>query len=273
MVAWYIEETEIYGNNEINALFCPDVYFEYVKCSRNYLSRYLTYSNVCAVLKLFYEEIIKEQYGYEVLYDDVRKYIGTNEIQIVHLGDTRHIALINLMKEGGNPVIAMTMSGHENMTMFEHYASNIDSFLECMAEREYRMITSSKNQFTVSRYKGPLNVSDFTPLDNGRCYSPKFKNCDFTDCANVFSYDGAIGRCEDCTYFRRDDMSFNNSKEIYLSRIKNDLELIRILYKQLKHEGEEPDDIIRAAMQYQEDALTYQKYLLETREFNHGKTE
>ena len=33
---------------------------------------------------------------------------------MIHIGDTRHIAMINLIAEGASPVTAMLLAGHED---------------------------------------------------------------------------------------------------------------------------------------------------------------
>ena len=44
-----------------------------------------------------------------------------HEINFIHIGDTRHIAMINLIAEGASPVTAMLLAGHDNITTSSHY--------------------------------------------------------------------------------------------------------------------------------------------------------
>ena len=48
----------------------------------------------------------------------------------LHLGDRRHISLINLMTEGAQPQAVMALAGHNDPAQHFHYASNLYVYLK-----------------------------------------------------------------------------------------------------------------------------------------------
>ena len=67
-------------------------------------------------MRYFFNEIISQEYGYQVNYFSFPTRLDENEINLIHIGDTRHIAMINLIAEGASPVTAMLLAGHEDVT-------------------------------------------------------------------------------------------------------------------------------------------------------------
>ena len=58
---------------------------------------------------------------------DEYAHMKDDEIQYIFLGDTRHLAMINILAEGGTPVLAMALAGHNNIDISMHYAANLTS--------------------------------------------------------------------------------------------------------------------------------------------------
>ena len=113
----YINETDKYEHTDIDTLFVTDPHYRKWGQRKHSDSRFLTYMNMNTILKYFYKEIIHEKYGYTIRYDNEEVDHENKEIRYIHLGDTRHIAFINLMQEGATPVTAMLLGGHTNIEM------------------------------------------------------------------------------------------------------------------------------------------------------------
>lgn len=79
-------------------------------------------------------------------------------IQYMNLGDTRHLALINLIAEGATPMIAMELAGHDNPVMSAHYFSNITNWIECKTYHQYKRLIKGKQEYTISQYVPTLEV-------------------------------------------------------------------------------------------------------------------
>ena len=90
------------------------------------------------VLKYFYNDVISGKYHLKIIDDRNLKHLNKGEIQRLHLGDTRHLALINIIADGGTPVLAMMLAGHDDINMASHYYSNITSLIECRTYAQYR---------------------------------------------------------------------------------------------------------------------------------------
>ena len=118
--------TEENGNTDLNTLFVTDPHYMKWGQLKHSNSRYLTYVNMNTILRYFYRDIIVGKYGFRVLQETTNQHLEDDEIGRIHLGDTRHIALINIMQEGGTPVTAMLLTGHDNIITASHYYSNTE---------------------------------------------------------------------------------------------------------------------------------------------------
>jgi hypothetical protein len=94
--------------------------------------------NLKNILDSFYEEIIQGKYGFnpidrlDVCDKDIRFVDKTsgNCIVKLKLGDTRHLAIMNLILSGRNPYIIKELAGHRDINSFEHYGNHIEKFVE-----------------------------------------------------------------------------------------------------------------------------------------------
>lgn len=146
----YLDMTAHYNGTEINTLFVAEPHYFNFGHSKPKDSRFLTYANMCTIMRCFYEEIICGRLGMTVAYEHGARQLKNNEIGYIHLGDTRHIAMINLMKEGGTPVTAMLLAGHDSMIMSSHYYTNLEKLIECKTYRYYRRLTAGDSNYRVS---------------------------------------------------------------------------------------------------------------------------
>lgn len=264
-VSDYLFLTRDYPKNDINTLFISDPHYQEWGYGRKINSRYYTYVNLSTALKYFYSQIIIDRYGYRLVPKN-KNILGEKEIQFVNLGDTRHIAMINMILEGATPVTAMLLAGQENIETAAHYFGNVASLVECRVVREFKRLTAGAESYSLSHFKGPLQVAEFTLLNDGaKCYSPNVSKGDYTDCDKVSGPHGEIGWCENCTYFRSGGLPFAHAKDKYIKQIQSEADyLAKVIDKVRKHQGSN-EEIGEALLRLKSSCYTYQNYLEETR--------
>lgn len=260
----YVRITEKYEDTEINTLFVTDPHYKKWGQKKPSVSRFLTYINLNTILKYFYKEIIGERYNYTTVYENETTYLPDNQIGYIHLGDTRHIAMINLMQEGGTPMLAMFLAGHTNTEMASHYYSNVTRLIECKTYREYRRIVSDNTKFEISKVFSLPQVGNFKELcDGGRCYSPKYNNEEIDDCLKSIGDNGEIGYCPNCIYYRNNTISFFSSDDIYKKHIKDDCDALKDAINLIREEKGDVEDIGEALLKLKSSSKSYEAYLLE----------
>lgn len=259
----YLDNTKQYDTNELKTLFITDTHYLQWGQKKKSNSRYFTYVNMNCVMRYFFNNIIADKYGLKIIYDREITHLEEGCINYLYLGDTRHLALINIIAEGGTPVIAMMLAGHDNIEMASHYYSNITSLIECRTYKQYRKVLKGSVTYEIS-HKGslPLSIKDFVMLDdNTICYSPRFLDGDYTDCKSVLGPNGEIGDCTNCTYHRRDTkVDFFKSDKIYKKKIQDDCKQLVQIVKQVRYTKGSYEDIIQAMMKLKNSSYSYQQY-------------
>ena len=118
------------------------------------------------------------------------------EIGRIRLGDTRHIALINLMTSGASLSVCRELAGHQNFASSAHYYSNVKQFLNALTLCRAHPREPFIKQFSID------NLSHGgIPMCGGRCYSQAVANNDYSDCVCAISPKGTPGDCKSCRYF------------------------------------------------------------------------
>ena len=214
LIREYISMTACYAPTELDTLLIPDPHYLLKGRSRNKRSRYFTYANLRCNLQDFLERIVRERYGYRILDLDEGSPgdTGTDAAQAAepvlyapHLGDTRHISLVNMIVEGVQPLAAMELAAHENPRQVFHYAANIDTYLKCATYRAYRDRDYARSPFSFNVSAALVQVDETGPrteLDEGFCYSPSFLREDVSDCLKAYGPHSELGWCHRCPYFR-----------------------------------------------------------------------
>ncbi|MBR2408381.1 MAG: hypothetical protein IKB07_05435 [Lachnospiraceae bacterium] len=259
----YINLTEKYAATDLDTLFVTDVHYKKWGMRKNRNSRYLSYTNMNTILRYFYEEIIRDRYGYSIVYEHDSSHLDDGEICYIHLGDTRHIALINIMQEGGTPVTAMLLAGHTNTEMASHYYSNITQMIECKTYRQHRRLISGDSKFSISNVSYVPSTKAFTTLsDNGKCYSEAYRNGEITDCLCSVGENGEIGYCPKCIHYRRDGISYFGSDDIYKRNIEADCKMLTEAIELVRKEKGSPEEIGEVLRRLYSSSKSYQAYLL-----------
>lgn len=129
--------------------------------------------------------------------------LGKDEIVKINLGDTRHIALQNLLINGCNYLMAKEVSGHDTIDMIYHYAGNLKNLVKCKAFSLYQQSKKTEKMELGTNTKAEDILLEkslaYIETDIGRCYSKNFveKN-EVSDCYKVG------GDCAVCCYFEGD---------------------------------------------------------------------
>lgn len=274
----YIKLTDSFEKTPINTLFLLEPYNKYriLKHKMKVTDRYLTYGSMNIILRYFYEEIISRRYLYTVIYENINTHLNSKEICYIHLGDTRHISLINLMMEGGTPVTAMLLAGHNNELTASHYYSNIKNMIECRTYRLYRKQIQGNKIQTIAKLQNIPRNSNYKSLKNGgRCYSNAYMSGDISDCINSIGPNGELGYCLNCINYRYSLGSDCETEDYLIRQLEFDCNsLIHAIELARKGKGC-VEDIGQELLKLQSSSISYERYLLEKKynkqEKNNGK--
>ena len=86
----------------------------------------------------------------------------------IHLGDTRHLAMVNLILSGGSPVVCRELAGHEDIDISSHYYSNMSMVVESIVTSRFRGWDPSSALDGQKRYYLSLPEKRFR-VENGWC--------------------------------------------------------------------------------------------------------
>ena len=267
-ILWYIDCTSNYPEELTHTLFVTDTHYAKWDRTAPYTSRCFSYMNFQTCLRYFFKLIVNERYGYEVIYNNDETVLPNDKcIEYLHLGDTRHIALINLIAEGATPMVAMMLAGHDNPEMSSHYYSNISQLIECRTYRMFKKRIKGKQTYTLSKREDKLPTKDFLPLDNGgKCCSSNVAKGDFSDCYQVMGPSGEIGFCKSCKYYRSNSKAFTDERNIYINQLKNECDLLDDIVKRVRDGKGETEEITSVLLRIRDIDYSYQQYLLEKME-------
>lgn len=257
-IQWYIDKTS--EDSDLNTLFVMNTHYSQFGKTPGTRNRFLTRANLNTILRYFYTNIVQNKYGYEIIYDINKKYLKPNQIQYMHLSDTRHLALINIIAEGGTPIVAMQLGGHSNIEITMHYASNIAKLVECKTYRYLKGISG----YTISKPVQIPMIRTYTKVGNVTCCSTKIKNNDYSDCINAVSEEGKIGDCNSCP-FSVNSIQSNNPRD----NIEKNVQFLIDTLNRFKRNDSDFVDILNAFSSISTSAYTYKQYLIE-KEKNNG---
>ncbi|MGU8055133.1 hypothetical protein ACS60S_03115 [Streptococcus suis] len=259
----YLNLTQDLESTKLNTLFVTDTHYQRWNRKTGIKNRFLTYQNINTILKYFFNEIIEEKYGYQVHYIDPISRLEDKEINFIHIGDTRHIAMINLIAEGASPVTAMLLAGHDNVTTSSHYFSNLSQFIECRSYQVYRKLTSSQTSYEISKSQPRYTVGKaFVQLENkGRCYSPRFAAGDYSDCLKVISNHAELGACTSCPFYRKAGKDYFSMDKTYKKSVDQEALIVDEAVKRVRQGKGNIEDIGEALLKLSSVSHSYQEYL------------
>lgn len=100
---------------------CDAIYRESVLNTREKF----TFEKMNKYYKIFQSEIIYGQYHYKMVRSRNTK---KGEIPYIYYGDTRHLAIINMMLQGVNPVYIAQIAGHHTLEAQTGYYTHLETF-------------------------------------------------------------------------------------------------------------------------------------------------
>ena len=260
----YITATNGFENTDIDTLFKSDFHYRKWGHKKHSNSRFLTYANMNTILRYFYKEVICERYGLRIKGEHTGGHLADGEIGYIHLGDTRHIALINIIQEGGTPLTAMLLAGHSDMNTASHYYSNLANLIECKTYRKYRSYICGETQYRISTGTMMPKAREYQPLSNGGgCYSEHFKSGSIVDCMSAIGEQGEIGYCPACQYYRKGGTSYFGSDDIYKRQVKDDCTALGDAITIVRQGKGCVEDIGEALLKLRASSVSYENYLME----------
>lgn len=149
------------------------------------------------VLKHFRKEVITDMYGYcLVAKSDDDFPLNENELEMINIGDTRHIAICSMMLQGINEYTIAQLAGHATLTEQLTYCNHLESYTTAYT---YAMAKSFQNRIRLNSHSFGLavkskemifnrrlekdNLDEYVKLSNGYCKSKNIPNeCDIDDC-------------------------------------------------------------------------------------------
>lgn len=261
-VLWYIEETQKYRNNDLYTLFIADTHYSKWGHCTPYTSRYFTYCNLSTCLRYFYSQVIEDIYGYRVIQDRVSSYLRDDEINYLHLGDTRHLSIISMLSQGATPLVAMMLAGHKDINITAHYASNIGQYIECRTYRQYKALLNGKENYIPSVHRPFPSLGKFVSVGkDGRCYSEHFASGSIEDCKNVAGPNGEIGYCLNCDFYYSECTGRKNTKERYIEKIQKECQMLSDVVNRVRLQKGEPEEILQTILNLRSAEYSYEEYL------------
>ena len=163
-------------------------------------------------IKLFYADVLLKERRYSIVSEEEllkrsmteegTYQMNEQEIMLIHPKETRHLAMINLILRGANPMTIMEFAGHTNATTSAHYYSNISNLVRCVTKHIYDLSRASGYNANLTNFIRPnsatllINLNDpYEQVDGGDCYSRNFLAGGTADCQRH------EGNCKKCGFF------------------------------------------------------------------------
>lgn len=209
MIFDYKKLVEGYSESNIDSLFVNEVYVNTNNKLKDF--GFFHVKHFYRLLDVFYCDVIEKLYNYRVISKGKLKetnFVGesyklkANEIVKISLGDSRHIAMQNMLLNGANILMAKEITGHENVDMIFHYSGNMKNLIKCKAYSLFEL--SKRKEIIVESVVGNGNhfiihggdLANFVEVDQGKCFSPFFTKESMNDCYAV------AGDCTICKYLQ-----------------------------------------------------------------------
>lgn len=202
------------------------------------------YGQLAGLLRDFYEEIVPQYYSVV----QHGGHLEEKEICRILLGDTRHIAMISLILQGGNPVVCKELAGHEDINISSSYYGNISELVDCMTYELYRK-RSRKPSRSGQLIKPRMLFGAYRTVHGGRCYSPRYaENGSVEDCLAHWDEQGMLGDCQTCKYFRANNRAFRleELQKGQAEAIDLSFDCLKMIIKQVRLHRTDAEELDRA---------------------------
>lgn len=187
---WYLKQTADMPPTAVNTLLLNKPHFDYINRSMIAKNRYYTYGMLYACLNSFYKET---------------SFLRDSPNTEIRIGDTRHLAMANLILSGGSPVICRELAGHASIEISSNYYANIANLVECVTLEKLRRTKSSQADIS-GKAVYPLSIPPKRlKVGDGWCTSENLNEGRVDDCLKTADNDGHIGECGNCLFFFSDN--------------------------------------------------------------------
>lgn len=236
-IQWYLRHTENMQISSNNTLFVIEPHYKKYNMNPSINNSYITYHCFNAILRNYYREILCQKYGYEIIYNKTIKFLNSNQIQYINLGDTRHLSLINIIAEGGSPIIAMELARHKNINITFSYAANIEKLVQCKAFRYLKGIKGYKISYPIQK----IVSKKYIMIGKNMCCSEKTISGNYEDCSKAFGENGETGNCESCPYSRDTIQKYSGN-----NNIERDVQMLIYTINKVRKNKGDSEEILSA---------------------------
>ena len=129
--------------------------------------------------------------------------LGWDDVSSIHLGDTRHLAMIGLIISGGSPVICRQLAGHESVDIASHYYANTSSIVQS-ASSFFTRDRGKACSLVSAPFRMPPEGALLHPVPGGMCGAPQILSGDISECMRNIPAGGIPGDCAGCPSFYPD---------------------------------------------------------------------
>ena len=267
----YISWTHNCRQSSINTLFAMGPHIDMIRVNHPNDRSFYSRRSILTAINYFYHDVIEGIYHMRIVENDSN--LHDDEIEMIHLGDTRHIALINLMQSGGTPASAMLLAGHTNDEMASHYYSNIKTFIECQTYQEYRRMVTGNQSFKLTKPQMiPAHMDYIILSDGGRCYSGNYMNGKYDDCVKSIGPHAEIGYCQTCDLYRPSALDWIDGEKQLDQRLRDDCKLLADAIQIVRKGKGETATITEQLLKLHGTSASYANFLLEKKMKNERKT-
>jgi hypothetical protein len=183
-ISWYLSATADMTPSSLSTLLVQQPHYARFSKMPNSSLGYYTYANLSTCLRHFLADVM-----------------GVNEDSKIHLGDTRHLAMISLILSGGSPLICKELAGHADINVSSHYYSNISSFIESAVFDAHRKNRVWMAELTERPLSLPTIPRQGIPVQHGFCDSKAYSHGEISDCIKAIGTGGELGDCRRCPHF------------------------------------------------------------------------
>ena len=207
------------------------------------------------------------QLGY-MTYCQMRRRLGEFKEKVtgsadypVSLGDTRHLAMINLILSGGSPVVCRELAGHESIDISASYYANLSAVVESAVYEKYR---ENRGKVTLDGSL-KLRMGDrhgMTEVEGGHCDYAGLPGGDISECMKNYREGGHFGDCRNCIHYYPDQDGLRLAvQEGFREKVDEDGMFLMEMIEQVRRGNGAQEDITSALLRLQNSSACYRKAL------------
>lgn len=179
----------------------------------------------------------------------------------VRLGDTRHLAMINLILSGGSPVVCRELAGHEDIGISSSYYANLSTVVESAVYEKYH---ENRGKLTLD---GSLKIRmgdrhGMTEVEGGHCDYAGLPKGDISECMKSYRGAGHFGDCRNCIHYYPVQAGLKLAvQEEFRKKVDEDGIFLMEMIEQVRRGNGAQEDIISALLRLQNSSTRYREAL------------